>query len=64
MQTTRWGDVSFKIEPDDEGRIVLVLDGSEYTMECVLEPIVALRLGQALTKCARVAGLPAGTVDA
>jgi hypothetical protein len=60
---TRWGEVSFKVQPDDDGSIHLMLDGSEYTFECELEALVALRLGQALMKLARIQGLPAGTFD-
>jgi len=60
---TRWGEASFKVLPDDNGSIHLMLDGSEYTFECELEAITALRLGQALCQMARIKGLPAGTVD-
>jgi len=60
---TAWGEVSFKVQPDDNGSIHLMLDGQEYTFECRVLPITALRLGQALVQMARIAGLPPDTVD-
>ena len=55
-ENTRWGWVEWKVEPDNDGEIVLGLDGADYTMECCLDPLVAFRLGQALVRTARQSG--------
>lgn len=62
METTRWGDVSFKVQPDGARRVHLLLDGVEYTMEVSLDAAVAYRLGRGLIECAEDAGLGDGFV--
>lgn len=59
-----WGEVQFKVAPDGTTGIHLMLDGQEYTTECVLNPLTAFSLGQALVRVARMAGLPPDIDDA
>ena len=63
IQPTRWFEVQFKVAPDDNGRIALMLDGQEYTMDVALDIITAFRLGQALVRLVRQIGMPAGMHD-
>lgn len=60
---THWGEVSLKVAPDDDGSVVLMLDGREYTFETSLDPLLAFRLGQALVRVARQIGLPIDLTD-
>ena len=59
---TNWGWVEFKVEPDHNGEIQLVLDGTDYTTSVHLSPIIAYRLGSALVEVAQKAGLPTNFV--
>jgi hypothetical protein len=59
-----WGHVSLRVAPDDDGSVVLFLDGSDFTFETNFDALLAFRLGQALVRLSRKLGLPDGLVDA
>jgi hypothetical protein len=63
IATTHWGEVSLRVAPDDDGSIVLMLDGHEYTFETRLDALLAFRLGQSLVRLSRKLGLPDGLAD-